>query len=182
MRVRRHRSLRAEEVGFSLLEVICVLVLLGVVVLLSSRMFTNAIQGYTLARNSDAAVQKAQNAMQRLTIDFTYLDVSMSSGSANAITYNTTLDNSVQIVVFQSGNAIVYQYAGTNYVLTDGVKASTLAFNYYTAYNATALSSFSSGVNVPALIGFSYTMVGDDASLSLSQPYSTRVTVNKVGY
>lgn len=178
----RNRSLRAKEVGFSLLEVICVLVLLGVVVLLSSQMFTNMIRGYTLARNSDAAVQKAQNAMQRLTIDFTYLDISRSSGNVNAITYNTTLDNTVQIVVFQSGNAIMYKYAGTNYILTDGVKASTLSFNYYTAYNAAASSSFSSVTNVPTLVGFSYTMVGDDANLSLSQTYSTRVKVNKVGY
>lgn len=179
MSVRHHRNLRAREVGFSLLEVICVLVLLGVIVLLSTQMFTNAIRGYTLARNSDAAVQKAQNAMQRLTIDFTYLDVNMSSGNANAITYNTTLDNSVQIVVFQSGNTIVYRYAGANYVLTDGVKASTLAFTYYNAYNVAATSALSSST---VLVGFSYTMVGDDTSLSLSQTYSTRVKVNKVGY
>ncbi|WP_428565388.1 MAG: prepilin-type N-terminal cleavage/methylation domain-containing protein [Solidesulfovibrio sp. DCME] len=172
----------AKEAGFSLLELVCVLVLLGIVVMLSTRVFSNMIRGYTLARNSDAAVQKAQNAMQRLTIDFTYLDTSLSSGTSSTITYNTTLNNTVQVIVFQSGNQILYKYGGTNYVLTDGVKASTLAFNYYTAYNSGALSSFNSTANVPSLIGFSYTMVGDDASQNLSQNYSTRVKVNKVGY
>jgi prepilin-type N-terminal cleavage/methylation domain-containing protein len=170
------------EKGFTLLELICVLVLLGIVAVLSTRMFSNVIRGYTLARNSDAAVQKAQNAMQRLTIDFTYLDTSLSSGTSSAITYNTTLNNAVQVMVFQSGNQIVYKYGGTNYVLTDGVKASTLVFNYYTTYNSGALTSFNNTVNTPNLIGFSYTMVGDDASQNLSQTYSTRVYVNKVRY
>ncbi len=85
-------------------------------------------------------------------------------------------------MVFQSGNQIVYKYGGTNYVLTDGVKASTLVFNYYTTYNSGALTSFNNTVNTPNLIGFSYTMVGDDASPNLSQTYSTRVYVNKVRY
>lgn len=164
--------------GFSILELICVLVLLGFLGLLSSQMVSNAVRGYRLARNSDAAVQKAQNAMQRLTVDLTYvLSSSASSGNINIFTYNTTLNPTVTVSVFQTDNQIIYRYDGTNYVLTDGVKASSLAFTYYTRYDSSTANFTSGSTN---LIGFSYTMAGSDPSLSLSQTYSTRVKIGKV--
>ncbi len=161
--------------GFTLIEIICVLVLLGLTALVSTRMFTNMIRGYVLARNSDAAVQKAQNAMQRMTIDFTYLQPSASTGTANTVTYNVL--NAANIIISQSGNRIMYSVNGTGYILTDGVQANSLTFSYYNTYNGTALTSMSSSTNI---VGFSYTMVGDDTSQGLSQNYATRVTVNKV--
>lgn len=163
--------------GFTLLEMVCVLVLLGVVALLTTRMFTNLIDGYTMARNSVAAVQKAQNALQRMTIDFTYLTVASSSGGVNSISYNTSLDNDA-IVISQSDNKIMYSLNGTGYVLTDGVAADSLRFTYYPSYAATATTTFDSSGT--ALIGIAFTMVGDDPSQGFSQAYSTRVALNKV--
>ncbi|UJX39409.1 prepilin-type N-terminal cleavage/methylation domain-containing protein [Desulfovibrio sp. JY] len=163
--------------GFTLLEMVCVLVLLGVVALLTTRMFTNLVDGYTMARNSAAAVQKAQNALQRMTIDFTYLKVASSSGGANSISYNTSLDNDA-IVISQSDNKIMYSLNGTGYILTDGVAADSLRFTYYPNYAATATPTFDSSGT--ALIGIAFTMVGDDPSQGFSQAYSTRVALNKV--
>ncbi|MFU2208823.1 prepilin-type N-terminal cleavage/methylation domain-containing protein [Solidesulfovibrio sp. C21] len=162
--------------GFTLLEMVCVLVLLGVVALLTTRMFTNLISGYTLARNSAAAVQKAQNALQRMTIDFTYLKVASSSGGETSISYNTSLDNDA-IVISQSDNKISYSLNGTPYTLTDGVGADSLRFTYYNTYTSSADSALSSNT---ALVGISFTMVGDDPSQGFSQTYSTRVALNKV--
>ncbi|EFL49896.1 conserved hypothetical protein [Solidesulfovibrio fructosivorans JJ]] len=163
--------------GFTLLEVVFVLVLLGVMALLTSRMFTNFVSGYTMARNSTAAVQKAQNALQRMTIDFTYLTPASSSGGTNSISYNTSLDNDA-IVISQSDDKIMYSLNGTGYVLTDGVAADSLRFTYYTNYAAPAATTFdSSGTS---LIGISFTMVGDDPSQGFSQAYSTRVALNKI--
>jgi len=163
--------------GFTLLEMVCVLVLLGVVALLTTRMFTNLVDGYTMARNSAAAVQKAQNALQRMTIDFTYLKVASSSGGANSIYYNTSLDNDA-IVISQSDNKIMYSLNGTGYILTDGVAADSLRFTYYPDYAATAATTFDSSNT--SLIGIAFTMVGDDPSQGFSQAYSTRVALNKV--
>jgi type II secretory pathway pseudopilin PulG len=163
--------------GFTLLEVILVCVLFGILVLFSTRMFSNVIRGYILARNSDAAVQKAQNAMQRMTLDFTYLKPNESTGTGNSLTYNMTLANTPQVTIQQLGNQIVYSIGGNPYVLTDGVKAGSLTFSYYNSYDAIAASSISGSTSI---IGLNYIMVGDDAGQGFSQSYATRVMVNKV--
>ncbi|WP_300154314.1 prepilin-type N-terminal cleavage/methylation domain-containing protein [Solidesulfovibrio sp.] len=174
---RQERTHGARCAGFTLIEIVCVLVLLGLTALVSSRMFTNMIRGYVLARNSDAAVQKAQNAMQRMTIDFTYLRPNMSTGTASTLTYNMSLANTSNVTIAQSGNRITYSVNGTGYTLTDGVQANSLTFSYFNTYDSAALTSISSSTSI---VGFSYTMVGDDTSQGLSQNYATRVMVNKV--
>lgn len=163
--------------GFTLIEMICVLLLLGVIGLLSTRVFTNMVKGYTLAKNADASVQKAQNAMQRMTIDFTYMLIDVSSGTSNAITYTTSLDDSLQISIYQSGNVIYYSFSGGNYPLTDGVKSNSLQFTYYNTYNSSAGNTMTSGTS---LIGIHYTMVGRDANSGFSQTYATRVKAGKL--
>jgi prepilin-type N-terminal cleavage/methylation domain-containing protein len=176
--MRRYRAvLRKVSAGFTLLEVVLVCVLLGILVLFSTRMFSNVIRGYVLARNSDAAVQKAQNAMQRMTLDFTYLKPNEATGTDHSLTYNMTLANTSQVTIQQSGNQITYSVSGSPYVLTDGVKAGSLAFSYYNSYDSAAANSISSSTS---MIGLNYIMVGDDTSQGLSQSYATRVMVNKV--
>lgn len=176
--MRRYRAmLRKVGAGFTVLEVILVCVLLGILVLFSTRMFSNVIRGYVLARNSDAAVQKAQNAMQRMTLDFTYLKPNESTGTGNSLTYNMTLANTSQVTIRQSGDQITYSVGGNSYVLTDGVMAGSLTFSYYNSYNSVAVNSISSSSN---MISLNYIMVGDDTSQGLSQNYATRVMVNKI--
>ena len=165
------------KIGFTLVEMICVLLLLGIIGLLSTRVFTNMVKGYTLAKNSDAAVQKAQNAMQRMTIDFTYMLVNVSSGTSNTITYNTSLNNALQISIYQSGNIIYYSFSGGIYPLADGVKSNSLQFAYYNTYNSPADNAMTSGTS---LIGIRYTMVGSDANSGFSQTYATRVKAGKL--
>ena len=165
------------DAGISLLEIVLVCILLGILALTSTRMFSNVIRGYVFARNSDAAVQKAQNAMQRMTLDFTYLKPNEATGTEHSLVYNMTLANTSQVTIQQSGNQITYSVGGSAYVLTDGVKAGSLTFSYYSAYDAAGQSSIT---NATQLIGFNYVMVGDDSGLGLSQDYMTRVVVNKV--
>lgn len=163
--------------GFTLVEVICVMLLLGVVGLLSTRLFSNMVQGYTLARESDAAVQKAQNAMQRMTIDFTYMLVAASSGTTNTITYKTSLDSASQISIYQAGDTIYYAFGNEKYPLTDGVKNGSLQFFYYDTYSSAAGNTMKPDT---ALVGISYTMVGNAVNPEFSQTYSTRVKVGKL--
>lgn len=165
--------------GFTFVELLCVLVLLGIVGLLSTRMFTNMIQGYTLARNSDAAVQKAQNAMQRMTIDFSYISAANLDGTSTSIAYNSPLDGMNQIIISQVNNIILYNTGGASYILTDGVQPGSLQFNYYDRYDSAANAT---SANTSNIVGFSYVMVGDDPDEGLSQTYSTRVKLDKVPY
>ena len=174
---RGRASFFRDDAGISILEIILVCILLGILALVSTRMFSNVIRGYVLARNSDAAVQKAQNAMQRMTLDFTYLKPNEATGTDHSLVYNMTLVNTSQVTIQQSGNQITYNVDGSPYVLADGVKAGSLTFSYYTAFNTAAVSSISPTTQ---LIGFNFVIVGDDPDQGISQNYTTRVVVNKV--
>lgn len=162
--------------GFTLIEIVASLVVMGIIAVFGTSLLTNAVRGYTHARNADEVVQKAQMALQRMTIEFTQLVPSGSSGNAANITYNF---NGTNCFIFQNGNAIVYQYNGANYTLVDGVVGGSLQFRYYVGYSTSALSSFSSNASIN-LVGITFNMQGDDTSVGMNQTYATRVKVNKL--
>ncbi|QAZ68838.1 prepilin-type cleavage/methylation domain-containing protein [Solidesulfovibrio carbinolicus] len=172
----KQRCLRRKCPGFTLIEIVASLVVMGIIAAFGTSLLTNVARGYTHARNADEVVQKAQMALQRMTIEFTQLVPSGAIGNAANVTYNY---NGTNCFIFQNGNAIVYRYAGTNYTLVDGVAVGSLQFRYYVNYSSTALSSFSNNSSIN-LIGVSFNMQGDDTSVGMNQAYSTRVKVNKL--
>lgn len=175
------KNLSRQNDGFTLIEMLCVMILLGILGVVSLRVFTNLVQSYATVRNSDAAVQKAQIALQRMTIDFTYLDIGTTVGRSaqNSITYNVNIASSdnIPITINQANNTILYSFSGSSYILTDGIKENSLCFNYYDAYDA---SSSNTTTNATKLIGISFSTVGDDTTLGFQSDYSTRVTINKI--
>ena len=173
----KQRCLRRKCSGFTLIEIVASLVVMGIIAAFGTSLLTNVARGYTHARNADEVVQKAQMALQRMTIEFTQLDPAGAIGNAANITYSY---NSTNCFIFQNGNAIVYRYAGVNYTLVDGVAAGSLQFRYYANYSSTALTSFSNNSPNINLIGVSFNMQGDDTSVGMNQAYSTRVKVNKL--
>lgn len=162
--------------GFTLIEIVASLVIMGIIAMFGTNLLTNVVRGYTRARNADEVVQKAQMALQRMTVEFTQLIPSGAIGNAANITYNF---NGTNCFIFQNGNTIVYRYNGTNYTLVDGVANGSLQFRYYVSYSATALSSFSNNTSIN-LVGITFNMQGDDTSVGMNQTYSTRVKVNKL--
>uniref|UniRef100_I2Q4Q4 Prepilin-type N-terminal cleavage/methylation domain-containing protein n=1 Tax=Desulfovibrio sp. U5L TaxID=596152 RepID=I2Q4Q4_9BACT len=176
---KRCRQKSSSAAGFTLIEMLCAMVILALVGLLSTSLLETFVRGYNVAKNSDATIQKAQNALQRLTLEFTYLNMVGATGTKNSIAYNSALDGGVAVNIFQDGNTIVYKRDGTKYILTDGVAADSLAFRYFKTYDGTALEAVDKDPAIK-MIGFQYNMVGSDPSLGFSQTYGTRVTVNKV--
>ena len=65
---RRHHKQSAG--GFTMIEMIAVLVLVGLLVALAGTGLTAAVQGYLMARESTAMAQKAQLALTRLSNEF----------------------------------------------------------------------------------------------------------------
>ncbi|EHJ47442.1 hypothetical protein DFW101_1434 [Solidesulfovibrio carbinoliphilus subsp. oakridgensis] len=177
--VRRRFKKSSSAAGFTLIEMLCAMILLALVGLLSTSLLETFVRGYNVAKNSDATVQKAQNALQRLTLEFTYLNMTGTTGTANSIAYNSSLDDGVAVNIFQEGNTIVYKRGDKKYILTDGVGTDSLSFQYFKTYDGTALVVVDKDPEIK-MIGFQYNMVGSDPSLGFSQTYGTRVTVNKV--
>ncbi|WP_043634729.1 PulJ/GspJ family protein [Desulfovibrio sp. TomC] len=174
--MRRENTQLSNRLGFTLIEVVAALVIMGMIALFATNMLGNAVRGYTAARNADEVAQKAQLALQRMTIEFSALDPSTSSGSATNLTYAY---GGVSHTISQNSNTIYYSQSGNSYALLDGVAAGSLQFRYYTGYSSTAMTSFSSNSSIN-LIGVSFNMQGDDTSVGMSQSYSTRVKVNKI--
>jgi len=170
----RRDSPRAQ--GFTLLEVVVVLVLVGLSALFGTQMLTSVARGYILARSSDAVVQKAQIALQRMTNEFSYI-TAVSSSASSSITYTANFNDSESHTIALSGNAITYTVSGTPYVLTDSVATNGLNFTYFNNYNATGESSFTSGST--KIIGISLTMHGADWDSGVTKNFTTRVTVSK---
>jgi prepilin-type N-terminal cleavage/methylation domain-containing protein len=177
--VKRHFKKSSSTAGFTLIEMLCAMILLALVGLLGTSLLETFVRGYNVAKNSDATVQKAQNALQRLTLEFTYLNMAGATGTEHSIAYTSSLDSGVAVNIFQTGNTIVYKRGGTDYILTDGVAADSLAFQYFKTYDGASLVAADKNSEIK-IIGFQYNMVGSDPSLGFSQTYGTRVTVNKV--
>lgn len=171
----RNRRQLLGKLGFTLVELIAALVIMGMIAVFGTSMLTNAVRGYTAARNADEVAQKAQLALQRMTIEFSALNPLTSTGNAANLTYSY---DSISHTISQSGNQIRYSQSGNNYTLLDGVAANSLQFRFYPSYSSAAMTSFANNSSI-SLISISFNMQGDDTSIGMSQTYSTRVKVNK---
>ena len=174
-----HRAIHRLRSGFTLIEIVCVLVLLGLMGLFGTQMLSTAVRGYTNARNADEIVQKAQMALQRMTVEFTYIIPTNMNGSANSIQYNVNINGTFEThLISQNGNRLLYRQGGANYTLLEGVAANSLGFLYYNTYAGAGANTAANSANVN-LVGISFNMQGDDTSLGHSKAFSTRVKVNK---
>lgn len=70
--------------GFSLLELVCVLVLLGLLAVVATVGLTRSVGQYHFARDNDALAQKAHIALRRIVIELSHLDTSSQTPLAFA--------------------------------------------------------------------------------------------------
>ena len=125
---------KSDEKGFTLIEVIVTLVLVGITSALAGMWIVSVANGYVFAKMNARTAQNGQLAMTRLVKEFTSI-TSIDSGSGNTnvnkITYTRTDSafGSVSAVVSLSGNTIQMNIGNTgNNTLTDSVGSFTLAY------------------------------------------------------
>ncbi len=137
-----------KQTGFTLIEVIVVLIILGIVAVVMSNTIVQGVQGYIFARNADQSSQKAQMAMARINkelIDATAVSVA----DANQIDYTLTrnkipscpveLPGGCQYSIKLTGASITLE--GTNpvigpQVLIDGVTAGNGGNNFLSYFQS----------------------------------------------
>jgi prepilin-type N-terminal cleavage/methylation domain-containing protein len=133
--------------GFTLIEIIVVLLILGIVAIVLSNAIVYGIQSYVFARNADQLSQKAQLAMARINMELTAI-TAVSFISPDQIDYtlaqstvpSCALPAGCQYSIKRTaGNQITLE--GTNpvvaaQVLTDGLTANNGGNNFLSFFRS----------------------------------------------
>ncbi len=155
---------RTAKGGFTLIEIIVSLVLLGILAAAVFNFAGQAVRGFFIARDAMEITQKAQIALNRMRSEFTYL-TAVSSSSASSISYTAS---------FPSGDetkTIAYN-AGTGTITLEGDilidDVAGLTFQYFTGVTGAAGSTYTTG----DIIGIILTMRDSDGT---AVPFTTRI-------
>ena len=120
------------QAGFTLIEVVVTLVLVGIMAAVAGMAIVQGVQGYVFARENATTTQKAQLAMVRMSRELIELtDVTSAGDSPTTIVYDRDSDS--HTIAFDNVNACVTLDAG---VLVDDV--SSLSLSYWKSDGTTA--------------------------------------------
>ncbi len=123
--------------GFTMIEFIVVIVVLGILVLGGIFGLKQAMDGYSLAQASATSTQKAQNALDRIVSELSHITYnsgsarySITAGTASSITYTANFGGTDEsgTVITLSGNQVLLK----NYLLTDSVATNGLQLLLWT--------------------------------------------------
>ncbi|MBN1474373.1 MAG: prepilin-type N-terminal cleavage/methylation domain-containing protein [Syntrophaceae bacterium] len=125
-----------KESGFTLIEIIITLILLGIMGAIGAMLIVQGAQSYITAKTSNELSQKAQLALNRMILEFEDIST-ISSANANSVCYtlryydvNTGSTNDINRCVGLDGSQInIGPTVATGSVLVDNVGAFQL--NYY---------------------------------------------------
>ena len=125
---------KTDEKGFTLIEVIVTLILVGITAALAGMWIVSVANGYIFAKMNASTVQKAQLAITRLEKEFLAIRT-VTSAAAGQITY--TRPDSVlgvldlPVTVSLSGDALQLQVnGGAQNILTDSVSSNGFSLQY----------------------------------------------------
>ena len=127
--------------GFSLLEIIVVMLLVGIMGALASVGYVQVVKGMVFTKMNAATIQKGQITITKLVKEFTNINVSSITTAGPASITFTTVKNGIttpNTTVTISGSTVTY---GGD-VLTDQVSGFTL--KYYDNYDSTAQTTWQS--------------------------------------
>ncbi len=167
----------ADQRGFTLIELIVVMVVLGILVAMGTLGLRQAMDGYNLAQANTRSTQKAQNALARITIELSHLTFdnstgrySVSAGSGNSITYTANFGGADETHTIDQNQSLIRFDADDTKPLTDGVAANGLQFSYLDG-NGNSVGATSADMR---LIGIALTaqVIG-----GVTRTYNTRVAL-----
>ena len=146
-----------DERGFTLIEVIATLILVGITAAMAGMWIVSVASGYVFAKKNMETTQKAQLALTRLEKEFKSMS-SITASSANSITF-TRLDNTTggmitQTIMLTGGSLLKLN----NDTLTNNVSAFTLSY----CDDVTSTSCPSAWSSTSRIILITLTLTGAD--------------------
>lgn len=133
------------EDGFTLIEIIVSLFLIGILGVFFSFGLTTAMKGYVFARKNAETVQKGQVALARLAKELSVVK-GVTTGTGTTLAFNSwKLGAEATQTVSWSGTADDPLYLGSN-ILADNVNDFDLG--YYDSFSGTKGSSWNSSTKI----------------------------------
>jgi prepilin-type N-terminal cleavage/methylation domain-containing protein len=162
--------------GFTLIEIVVVMIVLGIMALMGSFGLERAMDGYNLARENSQISQKAQNALDRLAIELSNIPFNgglgrytISAGTAGSLTYTATFGGANEVhTISQVGD----QLRLDNQPLTDLVIGNGLQFTYLNAGGTTL-----GGGTDPALRMIQISLSLRGPRVNVTRTFNTRVAL-----
>ena len=157
--------MRKREAGFTLIEIIVTLVLVGILSVFAGLFMTTYLNGYFMVKNNTETAMKAQMALDRISLelkDISPVSVSVPS-PVSVLTPNTLITYTNQagaVRTIQRLGSNIYLTTIANNVLIDNVDNFQLSATYRNVYNVAA--------NDVAFIDIGFTVSGYN-------PFSTRI-------
>ena len=88
MKGRIMKIMKKNSAGFTLIELIASLVLMGIVAIIAAMSLVQGIKAYAITRTSSEAVQRAEYALNRIKLEFINMDT-VTASSSESITFTT---------------------------------------------------------------------------------------------
>ncbi len=122
---------RNREKGFTLIEVIIVLILLGIVSAIAGMGLVVLAQGYVFTNVNSTAVEKGQTAITRIVKELG--DCTITAGNATSVTFNRRKVNDITSHTFSWGGTpgdplILTDPGNDSAVLIDNVRSFALVY------------------------------------------------------
>jgi len=140
------RQIKNNEKGFTLIEIIVTLILVGILAVIGSIGLVNMVQGYVTTKTNAAATQKGQIALLQMTKLMTYartINNGATPGSMTFITYDTGSPTVTTTHTLSFSNGAVTL---DNDTLIDHVQS--FKFGYFDSYNAAEQATWSASSKI----------------------------------
>jgi len=161
-------SMNTGEKGFTIIEVIVTLILVGITAVMAGMWIVSIANGYIFAKKNMATAQKAQLAMTRIEKEFKAISaVNPGVTTATSITYTRPdiASGSVNGTISLDGSLLKIN----GYTLTDNVSAFTLAY----CDNVTSTSCPAAWSSTSRIIVITLSLVGAE---NVQSTFTQRVT------
>jgi prepilin-type N-terminal cleavage/methylation domain-containing protein len=149
--------MRNREAGFTLIEIIVTLVLVGILSVFAGLFMTSFLNSYFLVKNNSDTAMKAQMAMDRISLELKNVSAVSSLTDNSLITY-TNPSGAGRTIKFVGAN--LYLSTPSDNILIDHIQAFQLSATYRDVYHIAA--------NDLAFIDIGFTIAG-------YTPFSTRI-------
>jgi prepilin-type N-terminal cleavage/methylation domain-containing protein len=131
-------TLLPDQKGFTMIELIVVIVVLGLLVLGGIFGVKQIMDGYSLAQANATSTQKAQNALGRIAIELSHITYNssggrynLSAGTVNSVTYIANFGGADETHTINQNADLVRFDNNDNMPLTDRVVTNGLQFSYW---------------------------------------------------